>query len=308
MPRLLGPDPDLPVLFSRDHAHASGLTDEQIEYRVHVGRWQRVVPGWYRRADWLGVDLDNHARTRLDHVHRAMLAARRNAGSTIGFGSAALVHGLPLSSPVPAEVTLLVPPGSWTGRRHGIRFRQAEVPPGDLAPFAVPVTEPGRTWTDIARTAPLPEALVVGDAGLRAGVVHPDRLAGLVAAADGRRGCRRAALALAHLDGARESPLESQSWAYLVEHRLPLPQVQVEIRTAGGRFVARVDVLWQAARVVGECDGRMKYARAEDVYTEKRREDDIRAEGYRVVRWGARDLNGPELAARLRTLLGRPQD
>ncbi|MCX6433100.1 MAG: hypothetical protein NTX29_10030 [Actinobacteria bacterium] len=97
--------------------------------------------------------------------------------------------------------------------------------------------------------------------------------------------------------------LESASFAYFVEHRLPLPRLQVELRTDAGRFVARVDVLWERSRLVGECDGRLKYAVADDLYREKRREDEIRALGYGVIRWGMADLRSPALAVRIRRLL-----
>jgi very-short-patch-repair endonuclease len=81
--------------------------------------------------------------------------------------------------------------------------------------------------------------------------------------------------------------------------------MQVELRSRGRRFIARVDFWWKHARLVGECDGRLKYATPDDVYAEKRREDEIRAEGCGVVRWGALDLRGPQLAQRLLRALAR---
>lgn len=303
MPRLLGPDPDLPVVITRESALAAGLTDDQIAYRIATGRWERIAQGYYRRADWAPDLLDSYARLRLDHVHRAVLAVRRNRGSTIGIESAACVLGMPLISAIPAHVCLLVPAGRWTGTRHGICFRQGAVGPDDLSPHAVPVTSAVRTWTDIARTKSLSDALAAGDSALRRGLFVREHVTDAVAAISGARGCRRAQLALHHLDGIRETPLESASWAYFVTNRLPLPRMQVEIRTVAGRFIARVDFLWDEARVVGECDGRLKYASAEDVYAEKRREDDIRSEGYGMTRWGFTDLHTPDLARRIRRAL-----
>jgi hypothetical protein len=303
MPRLLGPDPDLPVVFSLRQALDAGLTPDQVRYRVACGRWVRLARDTYRRAAWLPDGFDRFAEERLDHVHRSVAAVRRNPGSVIGFESAATTLGLPLVSPLPAQVTLVVAPGSWTGTRHGIRFRQATVEAHDLAPVLLPVTSRERTWTDLGRTAPLADALASGDAGLRAGVLDRGRLEELVAGSRGSRGCRRAAEALAHLDPARETPLESGSWAYFVRHGIQLPRVQVELRTRGGRFIARVDFWWEHRRLVGECDGRGKYASAKDVYAEKRREDEIRAEGCGVVRWGWSDLYDPALAIRLRKAL-----
>lgn len=303
VPRRLGPDPDLATVFTLRQARAAGLSIDQVRHRVDSGRWTRLARGTFRRTDWLPDGLDRFAEARLDHVHRAIAAARRNPGSVIGFQSAAAVHGQPLVSPLPADVTLIVPPGAWTGTRHGIRFRQSVLTSDDLSGDRIAITSHERTWTDIARTAPLADALSSGDAGLRAGTLDRARLTALVAASRGMRGVRRAAMALDHLDPARETPLESDSWAYFLHHRIPLPEMQVEIRSADGRFVARVDFRWTRARLVGECDGRLKYTTPEDVYAEKRREDAIRAEGNGVVRWGATDLRGSQLAHRLRRAL-----
>jgi hypothetical protein len=124
MPRLLGPDPALPVVFTLQQARAAGLTTDQVRYRVARGRWTRLSRDTYRRTDWLPDGLDRFAEARLDHVHRAVAAVRRNPGSAIGYASATATHGLPLISRLPEEVTLVVPPGAWTGTRHGIRFRR----------------------------------------------------------------------------------------------------------------------------------------------------------------------------------------
>lgn len=299
MPRLLGPAPDLPVVFTLQQARAAGLSADQVRYRVESGTWARLSRDTYRRVDWLPAGLDHFAEARLDHVHRAVAAVRRNPGSIIGFASAVTIHGLPLISRLPELVTLIVPPGAWTGTRHGIHFRQGVLADDDVTGGRVPTTSPDRTWTDMARTASLADALAIGDAGLRLGALDRARLTEMVAAARGSRGCRRAADALTHLDPARETPLESDSWAYFLRHRIPLPEMQVELRSRGRRFIARVDFWWKHARLVGECDGRLKYATPDDVYAEKRREDEIRAEGCGVVRWGALDLRGPQLAQRL---------
>ncbi len=221
----------------------------------------------------------------------------------MAFESAAICLGYPLVSGTPTEVTLVVPPGAWTGRRAGIHFRSGLVSAPDVVGRGVPVTSPERTWTDLARTASLADALCVGDAALASGAITLHelrrRLDGLV----GVRGVRRAYRALGLISGVRESPLESESFAYFVEHRVPLPTCQVTIRSRDGRFLGRVDVLWEEARLVGEADGRMKYGDAEAVYAEKRREDEIRAEGYGFIRWGKADLQTSALAARLRDLL-----
>jgi very-short-patch-repair endonuclease len=303
MPRLLDVDPPLPTPFTIAQAIAAGLTVDQVRYRVRSGRWESLGRGEFRRAGWAASDLDDFARARLDHVHRAVLAARRNPGSVVGFESAALVHGLPFFSPVPRTVTLIVGAGHWTGTRHGVRMRRAVLSDTQLEGRSVHVTTAGRTWLDVARTLPLSDALAVGDAGLRRGIFARDALVGLVEESEVKRGCRRAALAAAHVSALRETVLESASWAYFVEQAVPLPRMQVEVRNHRGAFVARVDFLWDEGRLVGESDGRMKYTTPGDLYSEKRREDELRAEGFTVVRWSWSDLFDGRLADRLRILL-----
>jgi very-short-patch-repair endonuclease len=79
--------------------------------------------------------------------------------------------------------------------------------------------------------------------------------------------------------------------------------MQVEIRSPAGGFIARVDYLWERARLVGEADGVMKYEQRDDLYAEKRREDVIRSQGYQVLRWGMADLRSRALAERIRKSL-----
>ncbi len=233
------------------------------------------------------------------------LRATRNPGTVIAYGSAALVHQLPLLV-VPELVQLVVAPGRWTGRRSGLNIRRLLLEDGDVMRLRAPVTTPARTWMDMCRRGTLADALVAGDAGLRRGVFTRDDLAAAVAGAEHLPGWRRLSGALDLADGIRETPLESASFAYFVDHRLPLPACQVEIRRSG-RFLARVDFLWddpeRGVRVIGESDGVLKYAERGEAWREKVREDELRADGYGFVRWGMADLRSERLAHRLRDAL-----
>ena len=304
MPRLADPDPQLPVVFTAAQARSAGLTSDQIRQRVRSGRWVALNRGVYRRAEaTVPDDLDVFARARVDHAQRAIAMALANAGSVIGFHSAAAVHGHPMFEALPDRVALIAPEGGWNGRRPGVVIHRTELADDDVLQLRVPVTTVARTWFDIARHHSLADSLALGDSALRRADVSGDDLLRVMARSVARRGTARARVAARYLDAARESVLESASFAYFVEHRLPLPRLQVELRTDAGRFVARVDVLWDGARLVGECDGRLKYAVADDLYREKRREDEIRALGYGVIRWGMADLRSPALAVRIRRLL-----
>jgi hypothetical protein len=86
------------------------------------------------------------------------------------------------------------------------------------------------------------------------------------------------------------------------------------VRTSAGDLAGRTDFAWEADRLVGEFDGRIKYGRllrpgqdpGDAVFEEKRREDLIRDEGWRMVRWVWGDLRTPHrFAARVRRALDR---
>ena len=284
------PDPSrLGLIVTRGEALDAGLTRDQIRQRVRSGRWRRLDTGVYLREIARRTDLDEYAQARVAHVERCVAAARRHAGCTIGFGSAALTLGLPLATGVPKLGQLIVPPGGWTGIREGVRYRAATLPGSDVAGVGIQVTSIARTVVDVARTHSLADAIAAGDAAVRSGGLAVDEALDGLRRMGTVRGCRRAAGALAHLDGRRETVLESLSWARFLEWGLPLPELQHEFWDGDG-LVGRVDFWWPRFRLVGEADGRLKYATGDDLYAEKRREDRLRRLGLGVQRWGWPDL------------------
>lgn len=306
MPRRADPSPQLPTLIAMSDAERAGLNHDQARHRVRSETWLRIARGAYVTDPSSLGDLDEHSRQRVDHVHRAIAAAWRNPGTVVAYGSAAYVHQLPILGAVPQDVTLAVRPGRWTGHRSGVIFRRLELAEHHVARMRVPVTVPSRTWVDVACRGSLATALAAGDAGLRTGVLSRAALE-VVAAEVGRLpGIRRVERALPLLDSIRETPLESASFAYFVESRLPLPRMQVDVSDVVG-FMGRLDFLWDdvasGRRVAGESDGVLKYGDRGEAYREKRREDRLRAAGFTVVRWGFADLRTPALAARLRRIL-----
>ena len=312
VPRRLDPDPPgLPDVITFEEALDAGLTRGQIQHRVEIGMWQRLASGIYRRAAATTGPTDGKfARERRDHVARAVVALRRYPKAVLGLESAAIWHEMPLRSSGLEPVTLLVPPDHPRGSRALVRFHVSDVPRGHRAMHPsgdttgrLRVTSPERTWVDLARMRNLGAALMAGDATLRAGRMTLDAAAQVLAECGRFRGASKASRALEHLSPVRESPLESDSWAYFVRHRLPLPEMQVDLFDDHGRFLGRADYWWKDARLVGECDGRAKYVDPSVLYDEKRREDAIRAAGNDVIRWGAPDLHDDRLALRIRSVL-----
>ncbi len=134
--------------------------------------------------------------------------------------------------------------------------------------------------------------VVLGDAALHERLVSPEAL---VATADRHsvwHGSPAARAAARFANGLSESVGESRLRVLMANHGLPEPELQVEIRDASGRLIARVDILLERVCVV-EFDGAMKYGNADDLVAEKWREDDLRSRGYQVVRVSWSDLDHP---------------
>ena len=279
------------------------MTADQVRQRVRSGEWLSVGRGWYLRASSL-TGLDPHTEQRRRHQMAAIAAAQRLPGSTVCGPSAALLHGLPVRR-VPEDVHLIAAPGGWTGRRAGLRLHEWALPAAHLEVAPLRVTTEARTWVDVARVDGTMGAVIAGDHLHRIDPNVTGALALAVEELGGGQLLGRARRALPLLDGRRESPLESASACYFADHRLPAPDWQVDIRDQDG-FVGRVDCSWNDTRVIGEADGRLKYATGDDLYREKLREDRLRATGRLVVRWGWPDLRGTQLARRIAAALANP--
>ena len=307
MPKLSTEDPDdLPSVITRFEARAAGLSSDQIRQRVRSGRWQPLAQGVYRRLP-TPVHLDERTRAAQDHLDLAYAAAMRHPGSAIALESAAVFHQLPLITPLPARPMLI----SSLGERHGdvmAHVHRRAVTERDIVNPApgLWVTAPARTWLDISRRGHLPDSIAVGDAALRAGLMTMDDLVGIRRTVRGRH-CRIIRRLTGLLDPRRETALESYSFARFVQWEIPIPEVQVEISDRVGRFIGRVDFLWRSHGLIGEADGALKYTAEGVLYDEKRREDRLREQGYRVIRWGWDDLGrGGTLYPRLLSALAPP--
>jgi hypothetical protein len=230
--------------------------------------------------------------------------------------SAAAVHGLPLWG-LPLQrvhITRRPPARNDVDTRlhsHAARLADDEV----VTVGGLVVTSLARTVVDIGRLASFGPALAVADAGLRCGRITRAGLSAVVEAGAGTRGTRAARRVVEAADGRSESVGESRSRALMHQLRLPLPDLQVEVRDQEGLLIGRCDFGWPHARLLGEFDGRVKYGRllrpgqlaGDVVFEEKRREDALRDEGWGMVRWVWRDLDdGPAFARRLRARIERP--
>lgn len=97
------------------------------------------------------------------------------------------------------------------------------------------------------------------------------------------RGTRRVMRALEVADPRVETALESLSWGAFHKAGMTMPTPQALVRGASGKLW-RVDFVF-GGRVIGECDGAVKYQSADALWQEKKRQMDLENAGYIVVRW-----------------------
>ncbi|MDR5701403.1 type IV toxin-antitoxin system AbiEi family antitoxin domain-containing protein [Agromyces aerolatus] len=212
--------------------------------------------------------------------------------------SAAAVHGLPLITRWPGSVFV----GSATG--HGGR-RSGVVHVGRLGddePVMVDgvlVTPIEVTLIQLARLAPLRDALAATDAALRSprhrheppALTTMDRLRSVHEERRPYRGCRRVDAVLARATDQSDSPLETDSRLLFEHHGYARPELQHVLSLPEVGIVARLDFYWPDVDAAAEADGRGKYRRAtvsesaDVVIAEKDRENAIRRRVRAFDRW-----------------------
>jgi very-short-patch-repair endonuclease len=200
-----------------------------------------------------------------------------------------------------AAVWLLLPPGSGptdvaiigeTGRarRRGLRIHRPRTLERSMTTsrYGIPVTNPARTISDLRRTKPA-----------RGGATPPQL----------RRAIRQAAvlgfsLGPGNPPDRTRSELESLFLNLCANHRFPAPEVNVEI---GGLLV---DFAWKESRLIVETDG-YRYHRGRAAFEDDRRRDlQLRALGFEVVRLTYDQVTEESLqvTSTLRRLLDRRGD
>lgn len=184
--------------------------------------------------------------------------------------------------------------------------RQVDFVPFRVRPRRMPVVE--GPW---GNTVPVAEAIVqlTMDHGIVPGVVTADAalhrrlvtLEELQAAVDAvaawSRSHRPRAM-MTHVDPKCESVAESRARVEFGSHGIHVVS-QVEVRRFDGSLIGRADFGVEGTNILIEVDGRVKYADGDPtiLWREKRREDDMRAQGKVFVRVTWADLEHPGRAS-----------
>ena len=225
------------------------------------------------------------------------------------------------------ELDIIVP-GQAERRDGGVRVHQSRLPAHHVIEVrGIRVTTPARTAVDLARGQPPERALipldsaarllVAADAGLwtpgsttevtaraarawREAVRDPASVAAARATLReaygqvfGWPGTRVVREVLDLVDPASESAFESWSRGVMLQAGLPSPQVGAPVRGGSGTEYW-ADFLWTGRRILGEADGWGKYGGTvtdvrERISRERRRQQDLEAAGWRVLRWDPRE-------------------
>jgi len=302
------------MTFTRGDLLSRGVSERRWRQLVQCGDIVRVTRSQYVAAAPALQGFLASARVidpAQEYTARAIAAQRQIKAPTLaGELTAAQIHRLSLPFPMDDRVTLIAQPTTAKPRSYpAIRVLLRDVPDAQRAECSgVKLTSVALTVVDVSRRHRLRDALVVGDSALRAGL-DSDELHTALAGQAGIPYVQRARDAVALMNGVRESPLESESYAFFVERELPLPECQIWIDSD------RVDFLWRDCRVVGEADGRVKYladlgldrGAGDALWLEKGRENRIEDLGFRFVRWTYADLRRrpDELERRIRRELGQ---
>lgn len=266
------------------------MTRDQLDWQVHCGGLTRVWHGVYA-AD--PVDL----RGRLSALD---LFLGREAVACLG--SAAALYGFDVEN---TQAVHVLDPGSRLRSKVGLVVHQRVGAPiqrvaGRLA------TSPAWTAVEVARRLTRPRALATLDAAVHSGWCRVCDLQRAVDEQRGRRGIVTVRDLLVHVDGRAESAMESEARLLMLDHGLPTPELQYEIRGVHGELW-RVDFAWPGARVAAEYESVEWLAGGAEMIRDRKRIAGVQELGWTVVPIVVDDVrrHPGQLTARLAHHLGR---
>jgi very-short-patch-repair endonuclease len=245
----------------------AGLSPDTVDRWVKAGRLIRVHRGVYALGH---VPPSPHAKAMA-----AVLACGPNA--VLSHRSAAALWGL-IRYYGATEVTA---PSNHAHRRitvHRARLTDADI----TRHYAIPVTTPARTLTDLARSL---------DPATLTRALNDARLRRLMSLDDLPPKLRRGQPA-----NPTRSAFEDAFRTFCDRHELPQPEINVVV--AG----YEVDALWRAQRLIAELDGEDYH---QDFETDRAKDADLLEARYRVVRvtWDRLTRKPAREADRFRHLL-----
>ncbi|HEY7053895.1 MAG TPA: hypothetical protein VH496_17445 [Mycobacterium sp.] len=188
--------------------------------------------------------------TAVSRAQAAWLWSRRQG--VIAGQSAAALHGAKwVEAHRPAEVLSdnRRPPRGITTWSDRVADDEIEVITG------IRVTTPARTALDIACRYPVGKAVAAIDALARKTHLKMADVELIAQRYKGRRGIRRAIMAIELVDPGAESPRETWLRLLFIRAGFPPPQTQIPVYNEYGVLIAVIDMGWEAIKVGADYEG-----------------------------------------------------
>jgi hypothetical protein len=157
-------------------------------------------------------------------------------------------------------------------------------------------TTPARTALDLACRCPVGKAVAAIDALARATDLKAIDVEILAQRYRGRRGIRRARVALSLVDPGAESPRETWLRLLLIHAGFPPPQTQIPVYDGYGALVAVLDMGWEDLKLAVEYEGDHHRTDRRQFNRDIRRAEAVADLGWIDVRITAEDTPGGIIA------------
>ena len=268
------------------------MTRQQLDVQVRNGGLKRVwygvyaaeEPGLSGRLTALDIFMGQHA-----------VVCMSTAAALYGFDTenATAIHILDPGVRVRPTVGLMV------HQRTGAPLQRIA---GRLA------TRPAWTAVEVARQLRRPRAIATLDAALRSTRCSRVELERTVAKQRGRRGIVAVRNLLPFADGRAESAMESEARLVMIDHEIPVPELQYPIHGRDGELW-RVDFAWPGARLAAEYESIEWHAGRAEMLRDKMRWGKIQELGWTIIPIVVDDVRRQpgHLANRIASHLDRPR-
>jgi hypothetical protein len=224
-------------------------------------------------------------------AHAAWLWSRRRG--VVAGRSASALHGAKwIDDRAPAELLY-----DYRRPPSGIRTWSDRVAGDEIQLIAgIPATTPARTALDLACRYPVEKAVAALDALARATDLKAVDVEIVAERYRGRRGIRRARVALSLVDRGAESPRETWLRLLLIRAGFPPPQTQIPVYDGYGGLVAFLDMGWEHLKLAVEYEGDHHRTDRRQFNRDIRRAEAVAELGWIVVRVTAEDTPGGIIA------------
>lgn len=263
-------------LITRTQAIESGLTENQVAYRLGTNMWERAHRSVYRHAAV--------PRTWEQEVLAATLATDGLASHN----SALSLYGMTGLAIRP--ITVLVPHERHHRSLQAVRVRSTTQWAATQATTrrGIPCTGPERSLLDIAFDVTIDRLELLAEEMVRRRLTEFERLARFLVlhAGRGRPGSATMRAMLMRRDPTASLPLSDFSrvvYRMIEAAGLPLPILEYRVLDQQGRFVLQADLAWPDLRRIVELDGIAWHFGRSDIERDRRKRARARADGWRVM-------------------------